>query len=166
MHESIVFGAKKPGYSAREIKQWIEFMQKKAIARVCCLLSKNQLNQYSDLLADYGVAFGQDRVCWAPIADFQLVDLEILCYQILPFLRSANDLGEKVVVHCSGGNGRTGHILAAWLVSDRGFSNQAAIAAVKGSGRNLYEFAIAAGLRGQNPLTAARQLDRLLDKCR
>jgi Predicted protein-tyrosine phosphatase len=46
-------------------------------------------------------------------------------------LESANSKGERVVVHCSGGIGRTGQVLAAWLVSARGLSNKQAIAAVK-----------------------------------
>ncbi|WP_236738912.1 protein-tyrosine phosphatase family protein [Chroogloeocystis siderophila] len=44
--------------------------------------------------------------------------------KILPFVRTANKQDEKVVVHCAGGVGRTGHVLAAWLVSGRGFSNK------------------------------------------
>ncbi|MEH2433087.1 MAG: hypothetical protein V7K25_02320 [Nostoc sp.] len=71
-----------------------------------------------------------------------------------------------VVVHCSGGIGRTGHILAAWLVSVRGLSNQAAINAVKKTGRNPYEAALVAVFRGRNPLTFVKELDMLLNDCR
>ncbi|MEH2143235.1 MAG: dual specificity protein phosphatase family protein [Nostoc sp.] len=105
-------------------------------------------------------------VCWAPIADFHLSDLKTLTQKILPFLIEADKQNEKVVVHCSGGIGRTGHVLAAWLVSVRGLSNQAAIAAVKRTGRNPYEAAIAAVLKGRNPWKVVKELDVLLNNCR
>jgi protein-tyrosine phosphatase len=63
-------------------------------------------------------------------------------------------------------NGRTGHILAVWLVSVRGLSNQAAIAAVKRTGRNPYEAAIAVVFRGRNPLKIVKELETLLNDCR
>lgn len=165
-NETIVFGAAKPGHSNTQVSDWVEFMKRSGIKRVCCLLPHNQLVPYSDLLGTYQQEFGIDCVCWAPIEDFHLSDLETLTQKILPFLAQAEQLGEKVVVHCSGGIGRTGHVLAAWLVSGRGLSNSAAIAAVRRTGRNPYEAAIAASLRGRNPLKAFRQLNALLNDCR
>jgi protein-tyrosine phosphatase len=165
-HEPIVFGAAKPGYSYEQINQWIEFMQSQDIQSVCCLLSHNQLNHYSDLLEIYQQRFGRERVCWAPIEDFQLADCKTLNQKILPFLLVANQRNEKVVVHCSGGIGRTGHILAAWLVRGRGFSNQAAISAVRKMGRNPYEAAIAAFFKGRNPWKVIAELNALLNDCR
>jgi hypothetical protein len=94
------------------------------------------------------------------------VDRDILIDRILPFLASANSKGERVVVHCSGGIGRTGQVLAAWLVSGRGFYNKQAIAAVKKTGRNPYEAAIVACLKGRNPWLVVEELNALLDDCR
>lgn len=34
----------------------------------------------------------------------------------MDFLEAADAAGEKVVLHCAGGQGRTGLILASWLV--------------------------------------------------
>ena len=59
-----------------------------------------------------------------------------------------------------------GHVLAAWLVSGRGLPNSAAIAAVRKTGRNPYEAAIAAVIRGRNPLKAFGELNTLLNNCR
>jgi protein-tyrosine phosphatase len=84
----------------------------------------------------------------------------------LPFLESANSKGERVVVHCSGGIGRTGQVLAAWLVSGRGLSNKQAIAAVKKTGPNPYEAAIVACFKGRNPWVVVEELNALLDDCR
>ncbi|MBW4611233.1 MAG: dual specificity protein phosphatase family protein [Hassallia sp. WJT32-NPBG1] len=164
--EPIVFGSARPGYSSEKVNQWIELMQSQDIKRVCCLLPHTQLTRYSDLLEVYRQTFGLDRVYWAPIEDFQFADKKTLIQQILPFLAVANQQSEKVVVHCSGGVGRTGHVLAAWLVSGRGMSNTAAIAAVKRTGKNPYEAAIAAVLKGRNPWKVIAELNALLDDCR
>lgn len=165
-NEPIVFGASRPGYLNKEVHDWVEFMKSQGIERVCCLLCDSQLARYFDLLGTYQKEFGHHQVCWAPIEDFHLCDLETLTTKILPFLAQADRQAEKVVVHCSGGIGRTGHILAAWLVTGRGLSNKAAIAAVKRTGRNPYEAAIAAVMRGRNPFKAVGDLNLLLNECR
>lgn len=164
--EITVFGAARPGFSEQNVRDWIEFMQRQKIERVCCLLPKKQLAPYLDLLGTYEQKFGYQRVCWTPIEDFTLADIKTLTEKILPFLVEADQQGEKVVVHCSGGVGRTGHILAAWLVHGRGFSNRAAIAAVKQTGRNPYEAAIAAVFRGKNPFKIIADIELLLNQCR
>lgn len=92
--------------------------------------------------------------------------LEALNAGSIDFGYTGDKQNEKVVVHCSGGIGRTGHILAVWLVSVRGLSNQAAIATVKRTGRNPYEAAIAAVFRGRNPLKIVKELEMLLNDCR
>ncbi|QHG20002.1 dual specificity protein phosphatase family protein [Nostoc sp. ATCC 53789] len=165
-NEQIVFGAARPGYTNKQVQDWIQFMKSQNIKRVCCLLPNQQLAHYSNLLDSYKQEFGNQLVCWAPIVDFHLSDLETLTQKILPFLIEADKQNQKVVVHCSGGIGRTGHVLAAWLVSVRGLSNQAAIAAVKKTGRNPYEAALAAVFRGRNPLKVVKELDLLLNDCR
>lgn len=165
-NEMIVFGAAKPGGSQQQVYDWINFMKQQGIQRVCCLLSDSQLARYENLLEIYQSEFGMERVCWAPIEDFQLADLETLKNKILPFLAIANQQSEKVVVHCSGGVGRTGHVLAAWLVNSRGLSNFDAIAAVKQTGRNPYEAVIVALLTAKNPWKVKSKLNALLDNCR
>ncbi len=163
--ERIVFGSVRPGYTNKQVEEWIEFMQNQGIQRVCCLLSETQLNRYSDLLSRYRQIFGFDRMCWAPIKDFHLVAPEVLVRQILPFLAVADQQNEKVVVHCSGGVGRTGHVLAAWLVAGRGLSSELAITAVKQTGKNPYEAVIAAPFKGRNPWNVAAEFNLLLDEC-
>ncbi len=109
------------------------------MVRVCCLL-ESQLSLYaSDLLEAYQTAFGEEKVCWAPIMDFQLVEENLLTGTILPFLGDSVHREEKVVVHCSAGSGRTGHVLAAWMVYGRGMTNEEAIGTVKAMGRNPHE---------------------------
>lgn len=160
--ESIVFGASRPGYSDVQIQEWIAFMKNQEMQRVCCLLEQRQLDRYPNLLHCYKQAFGTDNVCWAPIVDFTICEQSILHQTILPFLFTSDQQQQKTVVHCAGGIGRTGHILAAWLVLGRGLSKPAAIKAVRQMGRNPYEAAIAAPLRGKNPWQVLAELDRLL----
>lgn len=164
-NEPIVFGSARPGYTNEQVNEWIEFMQNQDIKRVCCLLPESQLARYVNLLDIYRQTFGLEHVCWAPIQDFHFAPPEILIYQILPFLAIANQHDEEVVVHCSGGVGRTGHVLAAWLVAGRGFSHKAAIAAVQQTGKNPYEAVIAAPFKGRNPWKVAAELNLLLDEC-
>ncbi|MBO0777949.1 MAG: dual specificity protein phosphatase family protein [Ktedonobacteraceae bacterium] len=156
--EPLVFGARRPGFpfsrvSSTFIYTWVAFMQAQGIARVLCLLPPRQLDGYSDLLGTYRQAFGEHQVLWVPIEDFQLAKKSQLIDQILPFFAEADRQQEKTVVHCSGGVGRTGHVLAAWLVSGRDMSNEEAIAAVKRQGRNARE-------------SRDKRLDTLLDQCR
>ena len=150
--EAIAFGSARPGYTDEKVAQWLNFMQMQNIQRVCCLLPESQLVPYhSNLIETYQQTFGSDRVCWSPIEDFQLSDLATLTEKILPFLRQADQQNEKALVHCGGGVGRTGHVLAAWLVHARGMTN---------------ETAIAAALKGRNPLKVVKNLEDLLNQCR
>jgi protein-tyrosine phosphatase len=162
--ENVIFGSAKPRHSEAAVDQWVAFMQNQGIQRVCCLLSSSQVADYSDLLMIYRQKFR--KVCWAPIEDFQLVNRDTLIQQILPFLAEAELCQEKTVVHCSGGVGRTGQILAAWLVYKWRLSNREAIAAVKRTGRNPYEAAFLAPFRGKSPWKVILELNLLLDDCR
>lgn len=144
--EQIVFGAERPGYDSKyvalaEVQEWIAFMKQQGMKRICCLLPENQLKYYDDinLLKLYCKEFGQDNICWADIEDFHLCDIDNLKEIIIPFLKESGIKGEKVVVHCSGGSGRTGHVLAAWLVYRHGFSINQALLTVKKMGRNPCE---------------------------
>ncbi len=138
-NERIVFGARRPGYPRDPVQDWLAFMKGKEIRRVCCLLSQERLDCYDDLLGTYRRAFGAENVCWAPVEDFHLADADTLTGKILPFLLEADREQERVVVHCAGGLGRTGHVLAAWLVCGRGFSVEEALSAVTQMGRNPWE---------------------------
>jgi protein-tyrosine phosphatase len=160
--EMIVFGSARPGHSKEQVDEWIKFMQNQSIQRICCLLSVAQLTRYTDLLHIYRQIFGAERVCSASIEDFEVVPSEILNHQILPFLVVAQQHNEKVLVHCSGGIGRTGQVLAAWLIAERGFSLASAIATVQRTGRNPYKAVIAAPFKGQNPWKVAGAINNML----
>ena len=143
--EVAIFGAERPGYGSRSvdtasIREWIEFVRGRGIQRICCLLPSSQLAYYQvDLLAEYRKAFGNANVFHAPVEDYHLCDADVLEDQILPFLADSATRALPVTVHCSGGIGRTGHVLAAWLVRHRGLDVDTALSEVRSTGRNPKE---------------------------
>lgn len=145
--EPIVYGAARPGYSAAEVQRWVAFMKQQGIRRVCCLLGDEIRNYETDLLQEYRLAFGQKRVCHAAIEDFSYCSREQLLHVILPFLFESRRMSEPVVVHCSAGCGRTGHVLAAWLAAARAMPAEAAEDAILVQG--VYRNANEAGAPGQ-----------------
>ena len=138
--ESTVFGACRPSPTSEAVNEWIAFMRERGIRRVCCLLTSDQMADYPlDLIHYYRHEFGSEDVLYAPIDDYHLAPRSTLDEKIIPFLRDSDEKSLPVVVHCWSGNGRTGHILAAWLVRARGMAAAQAIKVVEQSGRKPTE---------------------------
>ena len=142
--EQIIHGACRPAHPRQtppdsSVQEWTSFRKSQGIERVCCLLDQEHLVGYGDLLDEYRSAFGPDHVCHAPISDFESVSTEAFHGTIRPFLKQADAQSEPVVVHCSAGMGRTGHVLALWLASNRGCSIEATVEQVESRGRNPFE---------------------------
>ena len=163
--EDIVYGSERPGYPKESVghdlvMDWIQFMKDRGIKRVCCLLTKAQLNYYDeDLLRIYRQEFGEGNVCWAPVEDYHLSDVHTLTKKILPFLTDSDAKKQPVVVHCAGGMGRTGHVLAAWLHFGRQYEIEQALLEVRRMDRNPYEAVKYGG-------ATMEQLHGLLRECR
>ena len=130
-------------------------MKEHGIRRVCCLLEPHEWEDYrTDLLGAYRKAFGRTRVCHAPIADRHLCTPVQLEQAILPFLKAAPERGKgRTVVHCCGGSGRTGHVLAAHLVRHHDLDPETALATVVKEGRDPRE-AITRGNATEDTLLA------------
>lgn len=138
--EQIAHGAAAPGGLGGDdgVEEWIEAMRDRGMERVCCLLSDAQLGRYDSLLDDYRAAFGPERVAHVPITDHELAD-EATLREALSVLEAADEAGEPIVAHCLAGIGRTGHVLAAWLVHARGYELDAAVETVRETGRQPAE---------------------------
>jgi protein-tyrosine phosphatase len=120
--DNIVFGSERPGYN---VQAWITFMRSHGIERVCCLLEQNP---FAD---EYNKAFGKENVRLAPIKDYHYSSYENLTQVIFPFLSDSYARNMPVVVHCLAGNGRTGHVLAAWLCYKYQLDSEQAINALE-----------------------------------
>jgi hypothetical protein len=143
--ERTVHGARAPDSSLTGILEWTGFMQSRGVTRVCCLLDQGQLAAFPvNLEAEYKKHFGAERILMWPVEDHHLCSRQALTGHILPFLYTADMTGERVVVHCWGGNGRAGHVLAAWLVTARGLTPLEALEATQKAGR-LPQEAVLAG---------------------
>jgi len=139
--EEHVYGSCTPGWHSAAshgaaLKDWVEFMQCEGIERVVCLLPGRQLADSGANLDRYTEAFGESNVLHAPVPDHHLLPESLLTEEILPFVVDARSAEEPVVVHCLAGIGRTGQVLAAWLVYNRDYGPGRAIEAVKQHGRD------------------------------
>lgn len=142
--EEHVYGSCCPGWHSTAehgdaVEEWVEYMKDNDVDRVCCLLSGDQLDGTVADAGRYARAFGPENVRHAPVVDHHLAEVSTLESDILPFLDDAVANDERVVVHCLAGIGRTGHVLAAWLVYGRGYEPVDAIEAVERMGRSPAE---------------------------
>lgn len=102
------------------VNEWVEHMKVKGVTRAMSLLSPEELTFYASPLPEqYNKAFN----------DSIIIDMKAAGAheKAMAFLEAADEAGEKVVLHCSGGQGRTGLILAAWLVKKHGMSPEQAV---------------------------------------
>lgn len=139
--EEYVYGSCAPGWHAAAdhetcIYEWIEDVQSAGIERVCCLLAASEDEVEQANVGVYREAFGPERTLHAAIPTNRLADPEQLNGEILPFLEAGKAEGEATVVHGLTGLCRTGQVLSAWLVYDRGYRPDRAVRIVEEYGRD------------------------------
>jgi hypothetical protein len=159
--DDLIFGSERPGYGSDSVTklqlgEWLSFMDDQGIERVCCLLDETQLRFYENppLLQAYEERYGSANVLHALVPDFQLCPKDLLTGKILPFIEDSRSQSKKTVVHCAGGKGRTGHVLAAWLVFSEQYSPDDAIREVS----SLYREPLEAVERGNATQESLAQL--------
>ncbi|MFW5918111.1 MAG: protein-tyrosine phosphatase family protein [Haloferacaceae archaeon] len=138
--EEYVYGAAAPGWHSAvdhetAVSAWVQFMREREIARVCSLVPGAGADGFQYNLDRYVATFGAQNVVHAPLLDRRLGDSRVLRETILPFLEESVREREPVVVHGLSGLGRTGQVLAAWLVYGRGYGPESAIETVEEMGR-------------------------------
>jgi uncharacterized protein with ParB-like and HNH nuclease domain/protein-tyrosine phosphatase len=160
--DTIVFGSERPGYSdGGKVKQgrvvsWTNVMKAHGIKRVVCLLHpEGKLGLYDDLEAQYKSHFSSENVLMTPIIDRDISSKDQI-KNIVDFLDESERLELPVVVHCSMGSGRTGHVLAVWRNFQWGVDRDEALKSTKW------------GLADRDPLEAngrkSSHLGRLIDR--
>jgi len=130
----LVHGCERPGcgkvfdapgaIAPSEVGVWADFMKGKGIKRVLSLLNEKEYTYYAgdgykgELVNANG--FDPEKVT--------LVDVYKpgAAQESLAALQAAKNANEKLVLHCSGGKGRTGLILAQYLCSLEGYGPEQA----------------------------------------
>jgi len=113
----------------RDLSHDIETMVNQGVTHVVCLVPSDELERYdvAQLLTEYS-RVGL-KTCHLPIVDQGVVPVSEVV-KTLRWMHNAVEGGKRVVVHCAGGLGRAGTIVACYL-KYRGVSSDAAIAAVR-----------------------------------
>lgn len=104
----------------KSVGEWIEFMSSKGIKHAFILLSQDELKDYVEpgLIPAYeAVDITPHHV---PIAN------EGSYHKIMAELNLLFEKGEKAVVHCTHGMGRSGRVAAGWLVYKYGLDAEEA----------------------------------------
>ncbi len=125
-----VFGVCRPGHLGGGLDEWSDRLVEAGIGRVVCLLSESEARRHR-LPGAYADRFETAHV---PIRDRHLPNPETLDVA-LEAVRTAESNGERCVLHCNAGLGRTGVVSAAWLGRERGYEPRRAIETVEDAGR-------------------------------
>ncbi|MFO1525153.1 MAG: dual specificity protein phosphatase family protein [Turneriella sp.] len=114
----------------RDLAADIAEMKQAGVTSVVTLLSNAEFSAYgvANLIEQYRAA-GFD-VLHTPVID-QGVPTTAQAQQILGFMKQKADAGEKLLVHCVGGLGRTGLVAALYIKKFAGLSGDAAIERVR-----------------------------------
>mmetsp|Transcript_27401 Transcript_27401/g.45675 ORF Transcript_27401/g.45675 Transcript_27401/m.45675 type:complete len:229 (-) Transcript_27401:122-808(-) len=98
------------------ITEWAEFMRARQVKRVLILLDENEVAMYAPpgLLVTYRtLGFIATHV---PMGDPDAVS------RVMAAISDAEAAGERIVAHCTHGMGRSGRVVAAWLVKRYGLT--------------------------------------------
>lgn len=118
------FGSGRPGFPSKSVPEadvsgWIAFMRSKGVNRVLSLLGDDEVKDYYpglDIDEMMRVSFGQDKYTRTSV--FTENAYEEICKAI----SAAQESGDTIVMHCSGGEGRAAIAMTLWLVNVYGLA--------------------------------------------
>jgi hypothetical protein len=130
------------------VEEWADFLVQQDVRRTLCLLNPEELACYEDpgyaeLLKSRGITPALVNVFEEGASD-----------KLIEAYEEADKAGEKIAVHCSGGEGRTGVAIGAILVKEAGLSPEEA----------EKEVMKAAEETGAKRKLAAAKVEKLLEK--
>jgi hypothetical protein len=145
------FDLSAPKVTAAEVDAWAdEMINKHGAQRVVGLLTASELATYEPgALEQLGERFSGDGR-WRNVLGVKEGDAAAL-REVLDLIDAGVQAGERVVVHCWGGGGRTGNALAGWLAA-RGEKVEAAEAA-----RRVCDYAARHGLKRRADAAGVQQ---------
>lgn len=128
--DNLMYGCQRPGASdefskpgaipPEEVTKWTTFLKNQGVARVLCLLNKGELEfyqppGYQSLVEQAGL-----KVTMCDVFTPNAKDVAIKAFEEM------EQTNEKMAIHCSGGEGRTGVVMGAWLVHKKGMTPEEA----------------------------------------
>lgn len=109
------------------MNEWTDFLKENNVKRTLCLLNPKELDCYSK--PGYASFLEEQGITPACVNVFE----EDASEKLLEAYKAAVESGEKIAVHCSGGEGRTGVVLGALLMKEAGLTVEEAEAEVMSS---------------------------------
>lgn len=114
----------------RSLADDLGVIRAEGVSSIVCLITENEFSSYGvpELKSAYAAAGFDTR--YLPIADQTAPEASALG-ETLQWMESRIQKGERVLVHCAGGLGRSGLLAAAYLIEKRGMHSTAAIDLVR-----------------------------------
>lgn len=129
--DELAFGSSRPGFpsktvDAASIAEWSAFMKEQGVQRVLSLLGDDEKAFFAtDIDAAMAEHFGSGK--YARTSVFSADAKQVMANAI----KAARESDEKIVIHCSGGEGRATLGMMLWLVEVYGVSTEVAATEVE-----------------------------------
>lgn len=136
MYFSWIIKGKLAGSSMPLSVEDIEFVKNENISAIVCLVEEDEIeiqdNEHNTGMKAYINILKEKQIelLHSPIKDFNAPTIDQTEF-ILNWIKQKLNENKKVMIHCKGGQGRTGTIIAAFLIREYGYTADEAITTVR-----------------------------------